>query len=190
MIFEIITATVIGYGVKKFCDWKNAKELGILGMPESGKTLFWQKISNKDHVTKKDKIKPKGVSYSFKVNDFDGDYFDKYVEITKNCNFNIFMFDISKYIGEKDYKDETDARLLNLKDCDFVKKPYAIIGTHLDKCSPCEKAPIKKEVLSIVPKDIQELFHENFYPISMDNNDENNNALSTLQEIIKQWRKN
>lgn len=160
------------------------KTLAILGMPEAGKTQFLRNLQGKKyekcestngavnyedfyyaHGERRIKIAPGkdigGAEENIKP------YWKKMIEENEII---LFIFDISQYFSNDEYRKNTNARLdfINKKIGD--KKEWAIIGSHVDKA----KGEVKKEekdntgALTLMRKytegkEYQRLIEKNFF---------------------------
>ena len=177
----------------------NGKKLGVLGMKRAGKTLFWYHLQDKKYVEGKDedtindnipafivegtndkKLKISGRDIGGGL-EFFQDYYQK---ITDECNYNVFIFDMSEYVNKEEYKHKTNSLLevLYNNKC-FTKKPYAIIGTRLDKFSQSSRN-VQETILTMLGnKPYKALLNGgNFYAIDMRIR---NDAMEVFKKLVK-----
>lgn len=131
------------------------KTLAILGMPEAGKTQFLRNLQGKKYE------KYESTNSAVNYEDFYYAHGERRIKIARGRDIGgaeenikpywkkmieeneiiLFIFDISQYFSNDDYREKTNARLdfINTKIED--KKEWAIIGSHVDKA----KGKVEKE---------------------------------------------
>ena len=200
VIFVIIgvAAALTGGGLIAYKKLKG-KKLGVLGMKRAGKTLFWYHLQDKKYVEGKDEDTINDNIPAFIVEgtndkklkisgrDIGGglDFFqDYYKNIIDECKYNVFIFDMYEYVNNKDYKNITNSLfevLYNYK-C-FIKKPYAVIGTHLDQFTESPRTVQEKILTMLGNKPYKALLNSgNFYAIDMRIR---NDAMDVFKKLVK-----
>ncbi len=133
---------------------KHGKTIAVLGMKGVGKTLFLANISNKDY---------KDCAATIGSEDYKGFYLsigghiffikggkdigggeeyirDYYEEMIKNSEIVFFLFNAYKYLNEKDYRDQTQARFEFIyRHSQESNTNVIILATFADKFSSVQK---------------------------------------------------
>ena len=170
------------------------RQLGVLGMQGAGKTRFWCHVRGTDYIeqqTHYDELPVfdvDGLIFHFSGEDIGGgkSHFKEFYKKTiKKSDFNMFLFDVREYFENKCYRDETNGRLEVLwKNKLFTKKPYAIVGTHVDMCNYSKENDIRIKVINTIDgKEYQRLLMKKlFYVVDMR---EKEKALKILTELTQ-----
>ncbi len=126
----------------------NGKKLAILGMDQSGKTLYFHFLQGKEYFEQQTEIdeigpftykKSDGTTIKIKKGiDIGGSqrFARRYEELMNNSDCVIFMFDISKYFKDDEYRRDVHSRLeyiYNKKESQGIANcNFKIFATHKD----------------------------------------------------------
>lgn len=184
--------------VKKIIMKFSGTSIGVLGMPESGKTQFLMNLQGKGEMyknkgyqgTSKDEYKKftftiGNKKYKIKGGtDIGGDvYYIKfyYETFLNNKDICIFLFDIQKYKDNLEYRKKTNTRLDYINR--HIKNAYecAIIGTHVDKVKIEERLSIITDVQKFVEgKEYARLLNNKFFACNLTNEKDMNELVNKL----------
>ena len=178
------TVVVVVKTIKKF----SGTSIGVLGMPESGKTQFLMNLQGKGEKYKNEgyqgtsKDEYKKFTYTTNDNkkykikggtDIGGDIYNikpYYEPFLKNKDICIFLFDIQKYKDNSKYRMETNVRLDFINNHVKDASECAIIGTHVDKVKIEERLSIITIVQKFVEgKEYARLLNNNFFACNLTN---------------------
>ena len=163
-IMVILTTVLASKIIKKFA----GTSIGVLGMPESGKTQFLMNLQGKGEMyknkgyqgTSKDEYKKitftiGNKEYKIKGGtDIGGDIYNikhYYETFLKNKDICVFLFDIQKYKDNLGYRKDTNARLDYINNHIKDASECAIIGSHVDKV----KIEEGQSIITIVQKFVE-----------------------------------
>lgn len=170
------------------------KTLGVLGMPESGKTQFLMNLRGKEYKSYQQTNVDKYETFIFKIGDrqikIEGgediggsehnirSYYEKFLKEKDNC---IFLFNIQKYKDEPNYRKDTNARLDFINNYVTDHSKFAIIGTHVDQAKIEKGQSILAIVQNLVEgKPYARLFNYNFFASNLLNEDDMNTITRKL----------
>ena len=189
------TVVVVVKTIKKF----SGTSIGVLGMPESGKTQFLMNLQGKGEKyknegyqgTRKDEYKKctyttnDNKKYKIKGGtDIGGDIYNikpYYEPFLKNKDICIFLFDIQKYKDNSKYRMETNVRLDFINNHVKDASECAIIGTHVDKVKIEERLSIITIVQKFVEgKEYARLLNNNFFACNLTNEKDMNELVNKL----------
>lgn len=153
------------------------KTLGVLGMPESGKTQFLMNLRGIKYKSYQQTSVDEYKTFIFKIGDrqikIEGgkdiggsehnirSYYEKFLKEKDNC---IFLFNIQKYKDEPNYRKDTNARLDFINNHVTDHSKFAIIGTHVDQARIKKGENIVAIVQAMVTrKPYARLFNINFF---------------------------
>ncbi len=170
------------------------KILGVLGMPESGKTQFLMNLRGKEYKSYQQTNVDKYETFIFKIGDrqikIEGgediggsehnirSYYEKFLKEKDNC---IFLFNIQKYKDEPNYRKDTNARLDFINNHVTDHSKFAIIGTHVDQAKIEKGQSILAIVQNLVEgKPYARLFNYNFFASNLLNEDDMNTITRKL----------
>lgn len=162
------------------------KKLAILGMERSGKTTLYNMLRTGepgkplqtsieevgDFVVKDRKIKIK------KGKDIGGgeSLISYYEDLIRESEIIIFIFNVSKFLNDSTYQRDTKDRLdyiyRKVKEYNKEMKNIVMIASHLDVLPDDKQKKSMEEILSVINgKLYQEMFKNNFFIISIVNNE-------------------
>lgn len=189
------TVVVVVKTIKKF----SGTSIGVLGMPESGKTQFLMNLQGKGEKYKNEgyqgtsKDEYKKFTYTTNDNkkykikggtDIGGDIYNikpYYETFLKNKDICIFLFDIQKYKDNSKYRMETNIRLDFINNHVKDASECAIIGTHVDKVKIEERLSIITIVQKFVEgKKYARLLNNNFFACNLTNEKDMNELVNKL----------
>ena len=168
-------------------------------MKLAGKTLFWYHLQDKKYVEGQDEdtindnipafiVETDNKKLKISGYDIGGglDFFEElYDKITQDSHYNVFIFDMRQYLDDKTYKDKTNSLLeiLSNEKCCFLKKPYAVIGTHLDKFNDSANK-VKEDIITQLNNTSYKkiLTEGHFYAIDMR---ERKKAMEIFEKLVK-----
>lgn len=153
------------------------KTLGVLGMPESGKTQFLMNLRGKEYKSYQQTNVDDYKTFDFKIGDrkiiIEGGkdiggsehnircFYETFLKTQDNC---IFLFNIQKYKDEPNYRKDTNARLDFINNHVTDHSKFAIIGTHVDQAIIEKGQSILAIVQNLVAgKPYARLFNINFF---------------------------
>ena len=189
------TVVVVVKTINKF----SGTSIGVLGMPESGKTQFLMNLQGKGEKYKNEgyqgtsKDEYKKFTYTTNDNkkykikggtDIGGDIYNikpYYEPFLKNKDICIFLFDIQKYKDNYKYRMETNVRLDFINNHVKDASECAIIGTHVDKVKIEERLSIITIVQKFVEgKEYARLLNNNFFACNLTNEKDMNELVNKL----------
>lgn len=189
------TVVVVVKTINKF----SGTSIGVLGMPESGKTQFLMNLQGKGEKYKNEgyqgtsKDEYKKFTYTTNDNkkykikggtDIGGDIYNikpYYEPFLKNKDICIFLFDIQKYKDNSKYRMETNVRLDFINNHVKDASECAIIGTHVDKVKIEERLSIITIVQKFVEgKEYARLLNNNFFACNLTNEKDMNELVNKL----------
>ena len=194
-IMVILTTVLASKLIKKFA----GTSIGVLGMPESGKTQFLMNLQGKGEEYK-NKTYQGTSTYEYKKftyttndnkkykikggTDIGGDIYNikpYYETFLKNKDICIFLFDIQKYKDNSKYRMETNVRLDFINNHVKDASECAIIGTHVDKVKIEERLSIITIVQKFVEgKEYARLLNNNFFACNLTNEKDMNELVNKL----------
>lgn len=172
------------------------KSMGVLGMPEAGKTQFYKSLQGVPYKEFEATATEDYPEFNFRINqkvitvkagrDIGGgeryiqQYYDQFID---NKDITVFVFDVKKYLEEpmyqRDVRDRLDYiwRKLGVKSgfdasiqltTGYVKKKFILFGSHFDQLSEQQKKEAKGQLHeSVKGKVFSEMFHNNMYIVDM-----------------------
>ncbi len=188
------TVVVVVKTIKKF----SGTSIGVLGMPESGKTQFLMNLQGKGEKyknegyqgTSKDEYKKftftiGNKEYKIKGGtDISGDNYSiktYYETFLKNKDICVFLFDIQKYKDNLGYRKDTNARLDYINNHIKDASECAIIGSHVDKVKIEEGQSIITIIQKFVEKkDYARLLNINFFACNLTSEKDMNELVNKL----------
>ena len=189
------TVVVVVKTINKF----SGTSIGVLGMPESGKTQFLMNLQGKGEKYKNEgyqgtsKDEYKKFTYTTNDNkkykikggtDIGGDIYNikpYYEPFLKNKDICIFLFDIQKYKDNSKYRMETNVRLDFINNHVKDASECAIIGTHVDKVKIEERLSIITIIQKFVEgKEYARLLNNNFFACNLTNEKDMNELVNKL----------
>ena len=191
----IATTVVVVKTINKF----SGTSIGVLGMPESGKTQFLMNLQGKGEKYKNEgyqgtsKDEYKKFTYTTNDNkkykikggtDIGGDIYNikpYYEPFLKNKDICIFLFDIQKYKDNSKYRMETNVRLDFINNHVKDASECAIIGTHVEKVKIEERLSIITIIQKFVEgKEYARLLNNNFFACNLTNEKDMNELVNKL----------
>lgn len=167
------------------------KSLGVLGMPESGKTQLYKTLKNEkytqeeatsideypqfDFVIKGRKFKVKSGKDIGGGEMYMQSYYEKFI---KEKDVIVFVFDIKRYLEDLTYARKVRSRLEfiwrklmekagimdYILDIFEIKRRYILFASHGDQLTTEQKKNVKSELFnSVQGKEYAEMFHNNMY---------------------------
>lgn len=160
------------------------KKLGVLGMPQAGKTQLLMTLQGKPYSQYEQTTVNEYKEFSLVIGeegraitiqsgkDIGGSEYNVkayYEDFLKNKDICIFLFDAQRYKDDQDYRLDTNARL------DFINQHVkkwpegcAIIGTHVDKAKIKEGENIIIILQKLIAgKPYERLFSHNFFAYNL-----------------------
>lgn len=165
------------------------KTMCVLGMQESGKTQFYMNLQGKSYnnyvATNKDDIPEFTFHYNGKqilvkkgidINGSSMSVKSYYEKLIYENEIIFFLFNVKKYLNNKDYAFEVRARLEMIwrkyNDKSESKKHVVTLATHFDTLPDSEKKNvIKKLQESVVGKSYAPLFENNLIALDLTSKD-------------------
>ncbi len=179
-------SVIVIYICKKIIKKINGKKLAILGMDRSGKTRYFDFLQGKEYSegpqTKISKIE----SFYYKKNDgtsikiaegydIGGSKLfikDHYEQLMNDSDCVIFMFDISKYFEEYEYRKDVHARfefIYRMKNSLGIDdNNFKLFATHEDKLGENERESVNDTLnRNLESKEYKDILKCNLYLINM-----------------------
>lgn len=200
-IWFLIIPILILLGIITYHCLKGDK-MAILGMQESGKTTILRYMQGLTYdSTYKPSVTDPYKSFDWKVGDRTieagvdiggGDDWVKYnyPRFIADNDIIMFVFNAYEFLNSNKYKRSTLGRLdfvfENIKEKkggnldDFIKKHFALIGTHADLINESPKSVIQKIQRECQDKSYSKIFKNNFAILDLTSSDEFNNFIKKV----------
>ena len=169
----------------------DGKSIGVLGMPESGKTQFYMTLKNEKYTQGEATGMDEYPQFDFVIHgkkikvksgkDIGGGemYIQSYYEdFIKEKDIIVFVFDIKRYLEDSKYARDVRSRLefvwrkllektgiMDYVRAFFeIKRRYILLASHGDQLTAEQKKNVKSILFnSIQGKEYAEMFHNNMY---------------------------
>ncbi len=172
------------------------KSIGVLGMPEAGKTQFYKTLKNEKYLTHEATATEDYPEFDFKINnksikvkpgrDIGGGehyIFSYYAKFISEKDIIVFVFDVKRYIEDYKYQRDVRDRLdfiwrrLTEKSgvvgsvamsTHYIQTKFILFASHFDQLTKDQQSKAKGLLHKTVEgKDFEQMFHNNMYIVDL-----------------------